>query len=115
MTLMSGLDIPIQAIREQICSAVDVIVQQTRFSCGTRRVTHVTEVTGIENNVIAMQDIFRFEQDGFGADGKVRGRFAPTGHIPDFVQDLARRGIAVDLSIFSCDAPAPIGAVKRAY
>jgi len=103
MTLMSGLDIPIQAIREQICSAVNLIVQQTRFSCGTRRVTYVTEVTGMENGIIQMQDIFLFQQEGYGPDGKVRGKFVPTGHIPDFYQDLIRRGIAVDVSIFSRD------------
>ncbi|MET3119962.1 pilus assembly protein CpaF [Undibacterium sp. GrIS 1.8] len=101
MTLMSGLDIPMQAIREQISSAVNLIVQQTRFSCGTRKVTYITEVTGIEGNLIQLQDIFKFEQDGFDADGKVRGHFAPTGHIPDFYQDLIKRGVAVDVSIFS--------------
>jgi len=58
MTLMSGLDIPVQAIREQICSAVNLIVQQTRFSCGTRRVTYITEVTGIERDIVQMQDVF---------------------------------------------------------
>ncbi len=101
MTLMSGLDIPMQAIREQICSAVNLIVQQTRFSCGTRRVTHITEVTGIENSVVSMQDIFRFEQEGFTPEGKVRGRCVPTGHVPEFYQDLVRRGIEVDMSIFA--------------
>ncbi len=101
MTLMSGLDIPIQAIREQICSAVNLIVQQTRFSCGTRKVTYITEVTGIEGNLIQLQDIFRYEQEGFGPDGKVHGYFAPTGHIPDFYQDLIRRGVECDVSIFS--------------
>jgi pilus assembly protein CpaF len=113
MTLMSGLDIPIQAIREQICSAVNLIVQQTRFSCGTRRVTYITEVTGIENNIITMQDIFRFHQEGFGPDGKVRGYFAPTGHIPDFYQELIRRGIPVDVGIFSRGAPPQNPSVKR--
>jgi len=115
MTLMSGLDIPMQAIREQICSAVNLIVQQTRFSCGTRRVTYITEVTGIENNVVSMQDIFRFEQDGFTPEGKVRGRFVPTGHVPDFVQDLVRRGIEVDMSIYSREAPALPASVKRVF
>lgn len=101
MTLMSGLDIPMQAIREQICSAVNLIVQQTRFSCGTRRVTHITEVTGIEHSVVSMQDIFRFEQEGFTPEGKVRGRCVATGHVPEFYQDLVRRGIEVDMSIFA--------------
>ena len=101
MTLMSGLDIPMQAIREQIASAVNLIVQQTRFSCGTRKVTHISEISGMEGSLIQLQDIFRFEQDGFGADGKVRGGFAPTGHIPDFYQDLVKRGLPVDTTIFS--------------
>ena len=114
MTLMSGLDIPMQAIREQICSAVNLIVQQTRFSCGTRRVTHITEVTGIENNVVSMQDIFRFEQDGFTPEGKVRGRCIPTGHVPEFYQDLVRRGIEVDMSIFAKEpSMAAHGAMRK--
>lgn len=113
MTLMSGLDIPMQAIREQICSAINLIVQQTRFSCGTRRVTYITEVSGIENNVVTMQDIFRFEQEGFSPEGKVRGRFVPTGHVPDFYLDLAQRGIDVDMSIFQREAPALPASVKR--
>jgi pilus assembly protein CpaF len=111
MTLMSGLDIPMQAIREQVASAVNLIVQQTRFSCGSRKVTYITEVTGIEGNLIQLQDIFQFEQDGFDSDGKVRGRLAPTGHIPDFYQDLMRRGMPVDVSIFRRDS-AP---VKRGH
>jgi len=115
MTLMSGLDIPMQAIREQICSAVNLIVQQTRFSCGTRRVTYITEVTGIENNIVSMQDIFRFEQDGFTSEGKVRGKFAPTGHVPDFIQDLVSRGIEVDMSIYSREAPSLPASVKRVF
>jgi len=78
-----------------------LIVQQTRFSCGTRKVTYITEVTGIEGNMIQLQDIFRYEQDGFGADGKVQGQIVPTGHIPDFYQDLIRRGVDCDVSIFS--------------
>ena len=113
MTLMSGLDIPVQAIREQVCSAINLIVQQTRFSCGSRRVTYITEVTGIENNIVCLQDIFRFEQEGFGADGKVRGRFKPTGYIPDFIQDLIKRGLEFDLSIFSRDATPQHSSVKR--
>ncbi|MFC0253903.1 ATPase, T2SS/T4P/T4SS family [Massilia consociata] len=114
MTLMSGLDIPMQAIREQICSAVNLIVQQTRFSCGTRRVTHITEVTGIEHSVISMQDIFRFEQDGFTPAGKVRGRCLPTGHVPEFYQDLARRGIEVDMSIFGREPSMAQSPVRKA-
>ncbi len=100
MTLMSGLDLPVQAIREQVCSAVDIIVQQTRFSCGSRRITYITEVVGIERDVIQLQDIFVFKQDGYDADGRIRGRFEATGHVPDFYQDLIKRGIGLDTSIF---------------
>ncbi len=106
MTLMAGLDLPVQAIREQICSAVDIIVQQTRFSCGSRRVTHVTEVSGMESGVIQLQDVFVFRQDGFGEDGRVQGVFHPTSYVPDFYQELIRRRIPVDTSIFTGGAEA---------
>lgn len=100
MTLMAGLDLPVQAIREQVCSAVDIIVQQTRFSCGSRRVTYITEVSGMETGVVQLQDVFVFKEEGYGSDGKVKGRFVSTSYIPDFYQDLIRRGIPVDTSIF---------------
>jgi pilus assembly protein CpaF len=100
MTLMAGLDLPVNAIREQVVSAVDMIVQQTRFSCGTRRVTHVTEVSGIESGTVQLQDVFVFRQSGYSEEGKVQGTFHSTGYVPDFYQDLIRRGIAVDTSIF---------------
>ncbi|MEZ0232402.1 MAG: ATPase, T2SS/T4P/T4SS family [Methylophilaceae bacterium] len=103
MVLMSGLDLPLSAIREQIASAVHLIVQQSRFPDGTRKVTYVTELTGIEGGVIQMQDIFIFKQEGYGADGKIRGRFIATGAIPELYQSLSERGIPVDLSIFQKD------------
>ncbi|TDA47468.1 ATPase, T2SS/T4P/T4SS family [Burkholderia pyrrocinia] len=101
MTLMAGLDLPLQAIREQVCSAVDIIVQQTRFSCGSRRVTYITEVSGMESGVIQLQDVFVFKQEGFGPDGKIRGTYTPTSYIPDFYQDLLRRHIPVNTAIFT--------------
>ena len=101
MTLMAGLDLPVQAIREQVCAAVDIIVQQTRFSCGSRRVTHVTEVSGIESGVIQLQDVFVFREAGLYENGKILGQFVPTSYIPDFYQDLIRRRIPVDTSIFT--------------
>jgi pilus assembly protein CpaF len=100
MVMMAGLDLPVRAIREQISSAVRFIVQQNRFSCGSRKVTHITEITGMEGDMIQMQDIFLFKQEGFGPDGKVRGKHLATGAVPDFYQDLAARGLDVDLSIF---------------
>jgi len=100
MTLMSGLDLPVRAIREQIASAVHMIVQQSRFPDGSRKVTHITEVTGMEGEIVQLQDIFLFKQEGYDANGKVKGRFVATGNIPDLYQDLSSRGIPVDLSIF---------------
>jgi pilus assembly protein CpaF len=101
MTLMAGLDLPVQAIREQVCSAVDIIVQQSRFSCGSRRVTHVTEVSGMESGVIQLQDVFVFRETGFGEHGRIQGDFVATAYIPDFYQDLLRRSIAVNTDIFT--------------
>jgi pilus assembly protein CpaF len=101
MTLMAGLELPVQAIREQICSAVDLIVQQSRFSCGSRRVTHVTEVSGMESGVITLQDVFVFKEEGFGENGKIQGKFVPTAYIPDFYQELIRRRIPVNTDIFT--------------
>ena len=100
MVMMAGLDLPIRAIREQIASAIRFIVQQNRFSCGSRKVTHITEITGMEGDIIQMQDVFLFHQAGFGADGKVKGSFDPTGAIPDFYQSMKERGLDVDLSVF---------------
>ena len=78
-----------------------MIVQQSRFSCGSRRVTHITEVSGMESGVITLQDVFVFKEDGFGEDGKIRGEFVPTAYIPDFYQDLIRRRIPVNTDIFT--------------
>jgi pilus assembly protein CpaF len=103
MTLMSGLDLPVRAIREQIASAVDIIIQQSRFPDGSRRVTHVTEIAGMEGEIIQLQDIFLFKQEGYGPDGKIRGRFVATGNIPELYQSLQQRGIPVDLSIFKVE------------
>jgi pilus assembly protein CpaF len=100
MVMMAGLDLPIRAIREQIASAIRFIVQQNRFSCGSRKVTHITEITGMEGDIIQMQDIYLFKQQGFGANGKVKGTHVATGAIPDFYQDLKERGMDIDLSVF---------------
>jgi pilus assembly protein CpaF len=100
MVLMAGMDLPAKAIREQVASAVQLIVQQTRFSDGTRKMTHITEISGMEVDVITLQDIFYFKQEGFTEDGKVRGRYVATGFVPRFYDDLQRRGIPVNMSIF---------------
>jgi len=103
MVLMSGMELPVRAIREQIASAIDIIVQQTRYSDGSRIITQVAEVTGMEGDVITMQDIFTFQQEGLDEQGKVKGRFVATGLVPKFYNDLAQRGLKVNMNIFSPD------------
>ena len=100
MVLMSGMDLPVRAIREQIAAAVDIIVQQTRFSDGSRKITYITEVTGMEGDIITLQDIFLFKQDGYDENNKVQGKFQATGFMPKFYDDLRRKGIPVDMTIF---------------
>jgi pilus assembly protein CpaF len=100
MVLMSGMELPVKAIREQISSAVHIIVQQTRFSDGTRKICYITEVSGMEVDIVTLQDIFFYKQEGFTDDGKVRGRFVASGFVPKFYDELQRRGIPVNMSIF---------------
>jgi pilus assembly protein CpaF len=105
MVLMAGMDLPLTAIREQICSAVDVIVQQTRFSCGTRMVTSITEITGMESGKIQLQEIFRFHNQGYtGENGKVRGIFTGCDMVPSFYEELRSVGQDLSMDIFK---PAP--------
>ena len=100
MVLMSGMDLPSRAIREQIASAVDVIVHESRLSDGSRKVTAITEVTGLEGSQIVMQDIFAFRQTGVDAHGKVLGEMKPTGAIPTWIDQLKSRGISLDMKMF---------------
>lgn len=100
MVLMAGLDLPVSAIREQIASAIDIVVQQTRFGCGTRKVTHITEVTGVESGRIQLQNIFEFHQTGMDANGKTQGYFTGCGFVPEFYESLRRIGVPLDIGIF---------------
>ena len=101
MVMMAGFELPSSAIREQICSAVNLIVQQTRMPDGSRKVVNITEVTGKEENVISMQDIFKFNQTGFGPNGKVEGFHTATGNIPYFVEKLRESGVLdLDMGVF---------------
>ncbi|MEO0442410.1 MAG: hypothetical protein AAFZ92_01525 [Pseudomonadota bacterium] len=100
MVLMAGMDLPVMAIREQVASAVQVVIQQTRFGDGSRRITNISEITGIEGTTIQLNEIFRFQQDGFDDKGKVKGEFIATGMVPKFYEELVARGIDVDMSIF---------------
>ena len=97
MVLMAGMDLPIKAIREQIASAIHVIVQQSRFSDGTRRVTHVTECVGMDDDGrLHLEDIFKFQQRGMDAEGRVEGEIVLTGYIPSFIPDLINSGLISD-------------------
>ena len=100
MVLMAGMDLPVTAIREQVASAIDIIIQQTRFACGTRKVTHIVEVTGVESGKIQLQEVFAFVQTGIDANHKTAGYFCGRGFVPEFYEQLAGIGIPLDLSIF---------------
>ena len=100
MVMMSGMELPSKAIREQIASAVDIIIHESRLSDGSRKVDAITEVTGLEGSQIVMQDIFTFNQTGVGDNGKIIGEFRPTGAIPTWLDQLSGRGITVDTRMF---------------
>lgn len=100
MVLMAGMDLPVTAIREQISSAVNLIVQQRRFACGTRKITNITEVVGIESGKIQLQDIFVYNQIGVDDNGKVSGQFEACGFIPSFYEELSRMNVDLNRHIF---------------
>ncbi len=99
MALMAGMDLPVRAIREQVASAIDLIIHQERLRDGSRKVVNITEVSGMEGDVITMTDIFVFEQSGY-EDGKVIGRLRPTGLRPKFIDKIEAAGIHLPASIF---------------
>jgi len=101
LVLMAGMDLPSRAIREQMASAIHLIVQQARMPDGSRKITNITEIRGLEGDSFSLKDIYVFEQTGFDDKGKVVGRFRPTGHIPRFVENLRLRGIQVPESLFA--------------
>ena len=100
MVLMAGMNLPDRAIREQIAAAMNLIVQEARFPDGTRKITALTEIQGMEGDVITLQDIFVFEQKGRDENGRVIGRFKPTGIRPKFMDKLINSGITVSNDIF---------------
>jgi pilus assembly protein CpaF len=101
MTLMAGTDLPARAIREQIASAMHLIVHQNRLRDGSRKITHITEVQGMEGDVIILQDLFLFEQSGVDPSGKVIGRHKSTGLRPKFVDRLEKEGVELSNQIFN--------------
>jgi pilus assembly protein CpaF len=109
MVLMSGADLPSRAIREQISSAINIIVQQSRLRDGSRKVTNIAEVIGFDGDRVQVRDIFHFHQTGVDEDGKVLGSLEPTGLVPECLEHLAASGEAVDPSIFAPLHPALTG------
>ena len=101
MILMAGLDLPVRAIREQISSAIHMVIQIARLSDGTRRIIHVSEISGMEGQVVTMQDLFRFEQVGIDAEGRVQGEFKATGIRPRFAEKFEVAGIHLPAEIYS--------------
>jgi pilus assembly protein CpaF len=99
MAMMGAISLPEKAIRAQIASAVDIIVQVSRMSDGTRRVTHVSEITGTSGDMVSLQDIYLFEKLGLGPSGNVKGRFYSTGIVPKFNERLKAAGIPLGLNL----------------
>jgi pilus assembly protein CpaF len=100
MVGMANANMGVRSIRQQISSAVDLFVQTSRFSDGCRRITHITEVTGMEENTISLQDIFLFEKTGITESGRIAGRFRATGVRPKFYERLVACGIALPMQTF---------------
>ncbi len=101
LVMMAGLGLPLKAIRETIASAVNVIIQQSRLSDGSRKVTHISEVVGIQGDTITLQDIFIYKQEGLDKNRKIVGRFVPTGFIPKFVEEMEAKGMKVPRGLFT--------------
>ncbi|MGI6587827.1 MAG: CpaF family protein [Peptococcia bacterium] len=100
MVMMAGMELPIRAIREQMSSAFDLVVQQTRFRDGSRKITHLTEVVGMEGDIITLQNIFVYVTEGVDNRGRVKGYFQATGIKPKFMEKLAAAGIYVSDDLF---------------
>ena len=100
LVLMSGLDLPVRVVREQIASAIDLIVQQTRMSDGTRKVTQITEMQGMEGDMIVLSDLYKFESSGMAKDGKIRGEHKASGIRPLFMPQLEAAGFKLGPEVF---------------
>lgn len=101
MVLMSGMELPLRAIRSQIASAVDIVVQIARMRDGSRKIINISEITGMEGDIITMQDLFRFEQQGIDSDGRLRGEFVSEGLRPLCSEKLELNGIHLPIDLFS--------------
>jgi pilus assembly protein CpaF len=100
MIMMAGFELPVKAMRQQISSAVHLIVQASRLQGGPRRVTHVTEVVGMEQETVVMQEIYHYVQEGIDESGRARGYFQATGIRPTFMSQLEAAGVRLPASAF---------------
>ncbi len=100
LVMMAGFEMPVKAIRQQIAGAVDVVIQANRLQGGPRRVTHITEIVGMEQDTVVMQDIYRFNQEGIDESGKAFGHFECTGVRPSFMSRLESAGVRLPGSAF---------------
>lgn len=105
LVMMAGMDMPVRAIREQIAGAVDLIVQIVRLADGSRKIVSVTEVVGMQGDVISLAEVFKFKETGYDKNRKIVGVFQATGTVPSFVQELKERGVHIPMDIFSNEAP----------
>lgn len=103
MVAMGGYDLPAKAVRSQIASGIDLVIQVQRLEDGSRKMLSISEVVGMEGEIVTMSDIFIFRRDGLDEQGKVIGQFTPTGAIPTFMDELVRKGININMDIFDPD------------
>jgi pilus assembly protein CpaF len=101
LVMMAGMNLPTKAIREQVSAAVHLIVQQSRMSDGSRKITYITEVVGIQGDTVSLQDIFLYKQEGLDKRRKVTGRFVASGFIPKFVEQIEAKGLKIPRSLFT--------------
>jgi pilus assembly protein CpaF len=99
MVLMAGFDLPVRAIREQVASALHLVVQLVRYSDGKRRVSNISEITGLESGIVTMQELYRFEQTGVTEDGAILGELQPTGITPTFADKFKKAGISIEMGL----------------
>jgi len=113
MCMMSGMELPVKVLREQIASAIDLIIQQSRLKDGSRKVTSITEVAGMEGDTVVMTEVFRFEQTGITQDGKVLGDLKPTGIRPLFGPRLEAAGFKLGPEMFGANLSDMLGGGRR--
>jgi pilus assembly protein CpaF len=113
LCLMAGMDLPVRAIREQIAGAVDLIIQISRLSDGSRKILSITEVQGMQGETVTLQDVFEFKETGFDKNRKIIGQFQSKGLIPKFIQELKEKGIGIPKDLFSNEAPAAAPAAPK--